>query len=49
MTAIFNCGTYSNWQMNVYLTLPVKFNSVKFHTGNIAQTPHSARTCLAIQ
>ena len=29
-TAIFDCRLYSNWQVNVYLTLSVKLSLVNF-------------------
>jgi len=43
---IFDCGIYSNRQMNVYLTSTVKRHLVKFHSGIITQTPRLAPTCL---
>jgi len=48
-TAIFDCGIYSNWQMNICLASTVKLNLVKFHSGTGMQTLRSAPTCLAIQ
>jgi len=35
--------------MNVYLMSTVELNLVKFHSGTITQTLHSASTCSAIQ
>jgi len=48
-TAIFDCGIYSNWQINVYWMSTVKFNLGKFHSHTITQTPHSAWTSSVIQ
>jgi len=48
-TAMFDCGINSNWQKNVYLTSTVKLNLVKFHSGTIMLTPHTAGTCSAMQ
>jgi len=32
-TALFDCGVYCNWQMNMYFTSTVKLNLVKFHSS----------------
>ena len=46
-TVIFNCGIYSNWQMNVHLTSTVKLDFLKFH-NDTSTTLGSAPTCSVI-
>jgi len=48
-SAIFDCRSYRNWQMNVYLMSTVKLNLVKFYSGTSIQTSPSASICFAIQ
>jgi len=36
-TAIFDCGIYSKWRINVNLSSTVKLNLVKFHSGTSTQ------------
>jgi len=48
ITAIFDCGIYSTWQMNMYLMSTVKLSLVKFHNFISTKIAFSM-TCFAIE